>query len=84
MERVPVISDACRAVGYDAAAQRLEVEFHPKNGVAVVWQYEPVSQDEHDRMMFGESIGRALAEIRRRADIVSTRVEDVTIEADHR
>lgn len=64
MNRVAVQSSNVRSVGYDAAAQCLEVEFHPdRRGRCAVWQYTNVTPEMHEGMMApGVSIGRFLHE----------------------
>ena len=50
---VPVASSSIRAIGYDAAALRLYVEFHSGD----VYAYEWVSPRAHRALMEADSIG---------------------------
>ncbi len=54
MKRQPVSSSNLRAVGYDAAAQTLEIEF--QNGR--VYQYSDVPEDVYRELMSAESHGQ--------------------------
>jgi hypothetical protein len=56
MNRVAVASSNVRAVGYDPASETLEVEFHNGN----VYQYAPVTPEQHAELLGSESIGRAV------------------------
>lgn len=56
MNRTPVTSSNVASVGYDVAAQVLEVEF--KTGA--VYAYDKVPSEVHDRLMAAESIGKAI------------------------
>lgn len=53
MNHVPVTSSNIKSVGYDAASATLEILFH--NGAR--WQYSPVPEEEHERLMSARSIG---------------------------
>lgn len=57
MDRTPVISSNVKSVGYDPAAQLLEVEF--MNGG--VYQYKGVPPEAHQELMEAGSIGSHLA-----------------------
>lgn len=50
---VPVASTSIRAIGYDAAARRLYVEFHSGD----TYVYEWVSARAHRALMEADSIG---------------------------
>jgi hypothetical protein len=53
MQRVPVASSNLKAIGYDPATQKLEVEF--KSGG--VFCYDNVSPQEHQDLIGASSIG---------------------------
>jgi hypothetical protein len=54
MKRTPVSSSNLREVGYDAASQTLEIEFHSGG----VYQYYGVSPDVYEGLMSAGSHGR--------------------------
>ena len=54
MERAPVKSSNIKAIGYDAATQTLEVEFHG----GAVWLYSGISAEVHAEIAKAESVGR--------------------------
>lgn len=55
MKRIPVKSGAIRAIGYDEAAQMMEIEF--KNGR--VYQYFEVPPEIHKTIITADSISQA-------------------------
>jgi hypothetical protein len=65
MIREGVASSNIAAVGYDADARLLEIEFRPnKNGVSVVWQYADVPADVYADFRASASLGHAFAAIK--------------------
>ncbi|MES2488519.1 MAG: KTSC domain-containing protein [Pseudomonadota bacterium] len=54
MIRTAVTSSNIKSVGYDAASETLEIEF----GNGSVHQYEGVPQDEYEKLMASESVGK--------------------------
>lgn len=59
MDRVPVASRAVTSIGWEN--ERLQAEY--PNGD--VYDYTPISKREYDDLMASQSIGSALAAIRR-------------------
>lgn len=79
MLREAVISSNVNAVGYSAAQQILEVQFHPdRHGCAKVWQYSPVTPDEHAALVAAPSIGKALHALRQNPVIQERHVATIT------
>lgn len=58
--REPVTSSYCKAIGHDASADEMHVEWN--NGRVSV--YSPVTPDEHKAVIGAESIGRAVISIK--------------------
>ena len=54
MNRTPVTSSNLKSVGYDAASQTLEIEFHSSG----VYQYSQVTQSVHSGLMSASSHGQ--------------------------
>lgn len=57
MQRTPVTSTSVTSVGYDPAAQLLEVEFHTGR----LYQYRGVTPDVHAQLLAAPSIGAYVA-----------------------
>lgn len=53
MNRTPVTSSNLKSVGYDAASQTLEIEFHSSG----IYQYSRVPQSVHSGLMSASSHG---------------------------
>jgi hypothetical protein len=56
MERIPVVSSHLRAIGFDPENCTLEVEFLDGS----IYQYQGVSQADHDALMDASSKGQYL------------------------
>jgi len=89
MERTPVQSSNVKSVGFDFEAGILEIEFKRKgadDAPGTVYRYEPAMPaptllaGAYVRMIeahtSGESVGAIVGEIKRRDDVVCTRVPD--------
>lgn len=59
MERLPVTSDTVKAIGYDPASQRCEVEF--KNGHC--YTYHGVAETHYRDLLSAPSIGAHLNKV---------------------
>jgi len=62
--RQPVESSYCKAIGHDASADELHVEWN--NGRVSV--YSPVTPEEHQAVINAPSIGRAVIGIKNTKD----------------
>lgn len=60
MERQAVESKLLRSMGYDPEKKILEVQFMPskKNPEGNIYQYEDVLQEDFDKLLAAESLGR--------------------------
>jgi hypothetical protein len=66
MNREPVKSSNIAAIGYDAGAQLLEIEFHPsREGRVDVWRYSPVDAALYASLVGAPSIGRRFNALKR-------------------
>jgi hypothetical protein len=70
MLREQVTSSSVRAVGYDAEAQALEIEFN--NGGC--YRYEPVIAEQYAAFRGTESLGRAMVTFKTNPEIGCARV----------
>jgi hypothetical protein len=59
--RQPVESSYCAAIGHDASADELHVEW--KNGRVSV--YHPVTPEEHQAVITAPSVGKAVIQIKK-------------------
>lgn len=76
MNRIAVTSSSVKAIGYDAEALALEVEFHSV-GEPRVYRYAPVTAERHASMTAPDvSLGREIARLKADPSITCERVEE--------
>jgi hypothetical protein len=76
MKREPVESSHIKSVGYNKAKSTLEVEFKTSKGKTnAIWEYAPVTPDQHLEMVEAESVGKYFnANIKDNPAITATKV----------
>lgn len=74
MTRQNVNSSSVVSLGYDAMTFTLEVEH--KSGV---YRSSPVTSQEFQETLAAPSIGRAVNELRKKAHVATTRVEEAEV-----
>lgn len=77
MKRQPVESSTIKSIGYNEKTSTLEIEFKKRDGsFSAIWQYSPISPQEHTDLINADSIGQHFhTNIRDNNSLTSNRIK---------